>query len=207
MKDPESLATLDVLTTLGPPTLFIDENLYALTTCRAVNLSLERGNSDAAPAHYAAVGLMAGDRFGHYEEGYQLGKMACDLTERHGLRRLAGKTYSVFALVVPWTRPLRESIDPARRAFQMANEQGDLTFAAYACRKISSNLLALGDPLDQVEREAEHGLEFARTVRFGFVADMISAPLALVRTLRGETAKFGSLEAVHGALVRGAPHR
>jgi PAS domain S-box-containing protein len=168
--------------------------LYALTTCRAVNLSLERGNSDAAPVHYVAVGLIAGDRFGHYDAGYRLGKMACDLTEHRGLRRLGAKTYSVFALVVPWTRPLRESVDPARRAFQMANEQGDPTFAVYACRKISSMLLALGDPLDRVEREAVHGLEFARTVRFGFAADMISAPLALVRTLRGETAKFGSLD-------------
>ncbi|CAB3799100.1 ATP-binding protein [Pararobbsia alpina] len=146
MEDSVSLATLEVLTTLGAPTLYTDENLYALTTCRAVNLSLERGNSDAAPAHYAAVGLIAGDRFGHYDEGYRLGKMACDLTERRGLTRFGGKTYSVFALVVPWTRPLRESMDPARRAFQMANEQGDPTFAAYACRKISSNLLALVIP-------------------------------------------------------------
>ena len=194
MEDPESRATLDVLTALGPPTLFTDENLYALTTCGAVNLSLARGNSDAAPPHYAAVGLIAGDRFGHYDAGYRLGKMACDLTERPGLKRLGGKTYSVFALVVPWTRPLREAIDPARRAFQMANEQGDLTFVAYACRKISSFLFASGDPLDQVEREAVLGLEFARTVRFGFAADQISAPLALVRMLRGETTKFGSLD-------------
>ena len=194
MNDPECLATLDVLTTLGAPTLYADENLYALTICRAVNLSLERGNSDAAPAHYAAVGLMAGHRFGHYDAGYRLARMACDLTERHGLSRLGGKTYSVFALVVPWTRPLRESVLPARRAVQMANRQGDPTFAAYGCRKIISILLASGEPLDRVEREAEHGLEFARTVRFGFAADMISAPLAFIRTLRGETAKFGSLE-------------
>jgi PAS domain S-box-containing protein len=195
MENPECRATLDVLTALGAPTLYTDANLYALTTCRAVNLSLEYGNNDAAPAHYAGVGLIAGDRFGHYDAGYRLGKMGCDLTERRGLKRLAGKTYSVFALVVPWTRPLREGIDPARRAFQMANEQGDPSFAAYACRKISSMLLALGEPLDLVEREAEHGLEFARTVRFEYAADLISAPLALVRTLRGETANFGSLDA------------
>jgi predicted ATPase len=194
MQDPESLATLDVLTTLGPPTLYTDGNLLTLTSCRAVNLSLERGNSDAAPAHYATVGLLAGDRFGDYDAGYRLAKMACDLTERRGLKRFGGKTYSVFALVVPWTRPVRERINPARRAFQMANEQGDPTFAAYACWNLTSGLLAAGDPLDQVEREAEQGLEFARTLRFGFVADMISAPLALVRTLRGETAKFGLLD-------------
>jgi hypothetical protein len=36
----------------------------------------------------------------------------------------------VFALVVPWTRPVREAIEPARRAFRLANEQGDPTFAA-----------------------------------------------------------------------------
>ncbi|WNC92266.1 AAA family ATPase [Paraburkholderia sp. FT54] len=193
MEDPESLATLDVLATLGA-TLYIDENLYALTICRAVNLSLARGNSDAAPARYVAVGLIAGDCFGHYDAGYRLGKMACDLTERRGLKRLGGKTYLVFALLVPWTRPLREAVDPARRAFQMANEQCDPTYAAYACRTMSSILFASGDPLDRIEREAEHGLEFARTVRFGFVADMISAPLALIRALRGETAKFGSLD-------------
>jgi PAS domain S-box-containing protein len=194
MQDPESVATLDVLTALGPPTLYTDWNLYALTSCRAVNLSLERGNNDAAPAHYASVGLMAGDRFGDYVAGYRLAKMACDLTERRGLKRFGGKTYSVFSLVVPWTRPVREGINPARRAFDMANEQSDPTYAAYACWNLTSSLLAAGDPLDQVEREFEHGLEVARTLRFGFVADMISAPLAFARTLRGGTAKFGVLD-------------
>jgi PAS domain S-box-containing protein len=194
MQDPESLATLDVLTALGPPTFYTDDNLHALSSCRAVNLSLERGNSDAAAAHYASVGLMAAVRFGDYDAGYRLAKMACDLTERRGLKRFGGQTYSVFAVVVPWTRPMRESINPARRAFQMASERGDPTYAAYACWNLTSGLLTAGEPLDQVEREAEHGLAFARTVQFGFVADLIFAPLALVRTLRGETAAFGVLD-------------
>ncbi len=192
--DPESLGTLDVLINLGAPSLFTDENLYALTVCRAANLSLERGNSDGAPAHYVAVALIAGDRFGHYDAGYRLGKVACDLAEHRGLTRLGGKAYLLFALVVPWTRPLREGIDQARRAFQMANEQGDPTFAAYACRTFSSDLFASGDPLDRVERESAQGLEFVRTVRFGLAADMIVPAHTLVRMLRGETAKFGSLD-------------
>jgi PAS domain S-box-containing protein len=50
----------------------------------------------------------------------------------------------------------------------------------------------LGHPLDQVEREAEHGLEFVQ--QFGFFLDRISAPLAFVRTLRGLTTSFGSLD-------------
>ena len=79
-----------------------------------------------------------------------------------------------------------------RRAFDAAQEAGDLTYAAYSCIDLNTNLLASGDPLDEVEREAENGLEFARKVRFGLVSDIITAQLGLVRTLRGLTPDFGS---------------
>ena len=194
MADPEARATLDVLTALGAPTLYTDENLYTLITCRVVNLSLELGNCDAAPVHYAGVGLIAGDRFGDYDAGYRLAKMACDLTERRGLTLQGTKTYAVFSLVVPWTRPMREGIAPARRAFQMAQEHGDPMFAAYARRRILSIFLASGEPLDLLEREAEQALEFVTTIRYAYAVDLISAPFALVRSLRGETTKFGTLE-------------
>src|SRR5215831_8585665 len=106
--------------------------------------------------------------------------------------RSGGRTYFVFASLLPWTRPLVDAIDPARRAFQMAVEHGDPAFAAIASRGLNSIFIAAGHPLDQVEREAEHALEFVQ--RFGFFLDRISAPLALVRTLRGKTTKFGSLD-------------
>ena len=48
MSDPASLATLDVLTKVLPPALFTDANLLSLVICRAVNLSLEHGNSDGS---------------------------------------------------------------------------------------------------------------------------------------------------------------
>jgi hypothetical protein len=74
----------------------------------------------------------------------------------------------------------------------MAKEHGDPSVAAVASRALNSILLALGYPLDRVEREAEHALEFVR--RFGFFLDRISPPLALVRMLRGRTTKFGFLD-------------
>src|SRR4029450_4465892 len=54
--------------------------------------------------------------------------------------------------------------------------------------------LADGDPLAGTQREAEHGLAFAQKMRFGFVIDVISTQLGLIRTLRGLTRKFGSLD-------------
>src|SRR5215510_5290947 len=192
MQDPEALATLNVLTILSARALYTDENLHAFNVSRAVNLCLEHGNSDAAPVNYAAMGLVAGARFGHYDEGYRFGKMGCDLLERRGLNHFGGRTYYLFANLIPWTRPFGEGIDAARRAFQMAKEHGDPAFAAHACRALSSMQLASGHPLDRVEREADHGMEFAR--QFGFFLDRISTLLALIRTLRGKTTTFGSLD-------------
>ena len=193
MHDAESLATLDVLTVMTIPTQFTDENLHALIGSKAVNLCLERGNSDAAPVSYTTLGLIAGTRFGHHDEGYRLGKVACSLIERTGLKHFAGgRAYIHFALLVPWKRPLAEGIDPARRAFQMGKDLGHPTFATLAGRTLISILLASGHPLDQLEREAQEAAEFV--LPFGHFLDRISAPLALVRTLRGKASKFGSLD-------------
>ena len=66
MSDPASLATVDVLTKLGPPSLQTDANLFSLVICRAVNLSLERGNCDGSCFAYVRFGMVAGPRFGDY---------------------------------------------------------------------------------------------------------------------------------------------
>jgi PAS domain S-box-containing protein len=192
MRDPEARAALDVLTSLVLPALYTDKNLLALSACMAVNLSVEHGNSEGSLLNYVATAMIAGPRFGQYVEGHRFVKLACDLLERRGLTYFGARTYTGFAVVVPWTRPLREGIDPSRRAFQLAKDHGDPTYAALAARGLSTILLALGHPLDQFEREAEDALEFVQ--RFGLFLDRLSAPLALARMLRGRTAQFGSLD-------------
>jgi PAS domain S-box-containing protein len=195
MSDPASLATLDVLTKIIVPALYTDANLLALVTCRAVNLSLERGNCDASCAAYAFFGIIAGPRFGDYQEAYRFGRLGCDLVEGRGLTRFQARTYSDFGnVVLPWTKHVRAGRELVRRAFEAANKVGDLTYAAYCGNQLNTNLLAAGDPLAEVEREAEHGLAFAQKARFGFVVDRIVTQLGLIRMLRGLTPTFGSFD-------------
>ena len=193
MSDPASLATLEVLTKVLPPALFTDANLLSLATCRAVNLSLERGNSDASCVAYEWLGQIAGPHFGDYQAGFQLGRLGYDLVERRGLKRFQARTFMVFAShVMPWTKHIRAGRDLLRRAFEAANQIGDLCFATYNCVNLNTNLLTAGDPLTEVLHEAERGLEFARKARFGLAIDLISVQLGLIRTLCGMTPKFGS---------------
>ena len=81
-----------------------------------------------------------------------------------------------------------------RRAFEAANKIGDLTYAAYSCQQLNTNLLAAGDALSEAEREARLGLAFAQKARFGLVSDNITTKLGLIRTLRGLTPTFGSFD-------------
>jgi predicted ATPase len=55
MSNAASLATLDVLTKLGPPAHWTDAKLRSMVICRAVNLSLEGGNCDGSCYAYAVL--------------------------------------------------------------------------------------------------------------------------------------------------------
>jgi predicted ATPase len=195
MTDPEALAELDVLAEIVTPAEFTDENLLLLVICRMVNLSLGHGNTDGSCFAYIYLGMIAGERFGDYEIGVRFGQLGYDLVEKRGLRRFEARIYlSLGDLVIPWTKHVRTARDLIHRAFDSANQIGDLTFAAYSCFSLNANLLAAGDPLVDTHREAEKGLEFAQRTRFGLVIDTITAQLYLIRTLRGLTPKFGCFD-------------
>jgi PAS domain S-box-containing protein len=195
MIDPASLATINVLVKIGTPAFFTEPNLWCLANCWRLNLSLERGNSDGSCLAYVGLGLVAAKRFGDYKAAFRFGETGFELVERLRLKRFQPRIYLHFgAHLMPYTRHVRAGRDLLRRAFEIANRNGDLLFAGYSCATLIENLLSTGDSLVEVQREAEHSLEFARKIRFGFAIDSIAAQLGLIRTLRGSTPQFGCLD-------------
>jgi predicted ATPase len=193
MSDPASLATMDVLTKVLPASGFTDANLNSLVVCRMVNLSLEHGSSDGSSFAYVCLGMIAGPHFDNYQAGFRFGQLGYELVEKRGLKRFQARTYMLFGShVMTWTKHVRACRDLVRRAFDAANEAGDLVFAAASCSTLNTNLLAAGDPLVEVQREAERGLEFAQKARLDLV--LVKPELGLIRTLRGLTPKFGSFD-------------
>jgi len=193
MTDPDILDILDVLVEVLTPALFCDENLCSLVICRMVNLSLEHGNSDGSGYAYVWLAIIAGPRFGNYKDGFRFGQLGYDLVEKRGLKRFQARTYMSFGdIVLPWTRHVRAGRDLVRRAFDVASEIGDVTYAGFCCDHLIKNQLAAGDQLVEAQREAEDSLQFAQKIRFGLVVDHIKAQLGLIRSLRGLTLTFGS---------------
>ncbi|MEA2963180.1 MAG: hypothetical protein QOI46_3278, partial [Alphaproteobacteria bacterium] len=203
IRDPDRRAIMDVLTVLTSPAFFTESNLFRLVVSRMATLSLEFGNSDGSCLGYEWLGGVLGTYFGEYEAGLRFGRLGLDLVEKRGLGRFRARVYLVFAVhVAHWTQPLQTSRAYLRRAFQAALDAGDLSYAAYSCIDVITNRIANGDPLSDIEQEAEHGLEFARKVKFGLVSDGITGQFRLVRMLRGLTPDFSSFNASEFDSVR-----
>ena len=195
MTDPASLATLDVLTKLVPPAFFTDANLLALVICRAVNLSLERGNSDASCVAYVVLGMIAGARFGDYQAGFRFGQLGYDLVERRGLDALPGPDLSELRQPRPaLDETCPDGRDLLRRAFEAANRDRRPHVRGLQLLHLNTNLLAAGDPLAEAQREAEHGLRSRRRRSSALSIDIIAPQLGLIRTLRGLTPRFGCFD-------------
>jgi PAS domain S-box-containing protein len=195
MSDPDRRATMDVLAELIAPAYFSDENLFSLTLLRMANLSIEHGNTDGSCYAYVCLNTVVGSRFGDYRAGFRFGELSLDLVEKRGLDRFKARVYNCFGgMVIPWMKHLRTARPLVRRALAVAEEAGDLTFAVFSLYSVVTNLLISGDPLGDVQREAENGLEFGRKARFGFAVLMLTGPFGLVRTLRGLTRTFGCFD-------------
>ncbi|UCI10704.1 PAS domain S-box protein [Mesorhizobium sp. B1-1-8] len=192
MADPIALATMDVLTSLVTPALFTDENLRCLVIGRLGNVSLKYGNSDTSPYAYTAVGTVLGPYFGKYDAGFRFGLLGLDLVEQPEMHRLKARVYLAFGnLAKSSPRHVRTGRPLAQLVFETAQQVGDLTYAVLSRNNLLTYLLASGEPLPQVEGDAEAGLDFARQAGFGVAVGFITGQLQLIRSLRGLTPKFG----------------
>ncbi|KWC91608.1 ATP-binding sensor histidine kinase [Burkholderia cepacia] len=195
MADPIRLTTLEVLTRLLSAACFTDFNLNSLITCKAINLSLASGNCEASCVAYGTLSRIAGPRFGDFDLGIRFGEAGYRLTEFNAQHRFHASTCMVFVIfTLRWMTHVRLSEDALRRVFTAANKAGDLLYASYSLTCLNTNFLFAGDPLRTVGDEVERGLAFARNARHGLVVDILSTQIALVRTLRGQTRRPGSLD-------------
>jgi predicted ATPase/signal transduction histidine kinase len=212
--DAERRGTMDVLTWAASTAVYSDANLHCLLVGRLVNLSLEHGNSDGSSLAYERMGMVLGPRFGDYARGFRFGKLGLDLVDRRGLLRFKALVYLDFgALISPWTRHVAAGIGLVRRAAVAAQETGNLTYACYARDRLLSLLLVKGDPLADVQKEAEAAILFAEQSHFDMVVDIVTGQLRLIRTLRGLLPALGSFtdgeldERAFEAHLARSPHR
>ena len=153
------------------------------------------------------MGLIASAHFGDHDKGYRLGKMACDLIERRGLKHFGGRTYFRFASWFRGRGRFRGRIDPTRRAFQMAKEHGRTDICrTVAGRSLVSLLLAVGPSTRSIRARGRAGIGVRAAVRVLSRQDLRATRAGPNATWKDREVRLARRRSVHGAIVRGAPH-
>lgn len=195
MRDPEHRTALDVLMSVLPPAIYTNKNLVLLVLCRAANISVEHGNSDASTVGYAYLGMYLGPAFEDYQAGYRFARLGHELVERRGLGRYKARVYMTLGYhVMPWTQPIDDgTYTLLKRTLYAATEVGDVNYVAYYWYCMAATHLVRGRDLAEAQRDAEAGLATVTRNKFGLLISILSAQLALVKSLRGGTVSLGCL--------------
>ncbi|MDM9627569.1 AAA family ATPase [Rhizobium sp. S152] len=183
---------LDVLSAALPPAFFTSDRLVCLILCRMANISQISGNTASSALGYAYLGMVLGPMFDNFPAGGEFGELALTLVADPRYSRFKGRVAMTVAYHVrPYSRPIRSTRDLHRQALSIAQDSGDLTYAGFCTCTTVSNLLFAGDGLGAVEKRSAEGLEYAKLIGFGLIADIVTSQLMTVRSLRGATFELG----------------
>ena len=185
MDDPETRAAMKIMATLATSSYFADGNLYQMLTCRMVNLTLQRGTCESSVSGYGGLGLSLGPAFHRFEEGERFAKLGVDIAERYGFASQKAGANFFMQMATVWTRPIEHAMTWLDAAIQSARETGEIVFACYSLEHRLTDLIARGEPLDIVRREAGVVLDYARKNKFRHIDDVVSSVQPFVQSLRG----------------------
>ncbi len=186
MSDPDVRALVEALAAAAFAVFFYDTGMHFAVVSEAVRLSVQHGNAPCSVAAYGIFGMMIGQHLGKFRDGYRFGKLGHDLVERHGLVAYKARSCLIFGYCISfWTHHVSTALPYLEEGLRAASEAGDLNHACYCCCCIISVLLAQGESLDEVERQSERLLGFARKARYGDAEDTILSQRRLIRRLRG----------------------
>ncbi|MGF6767534.1 putative ATPase/signal transduction histidine kinase [Paraburkholderia sp. GAS199] len=196
LRDVAIESEMNLLASMYAPASFVNERLGFLHLCRMVQLTIDNGITAASAHCLSWFGVYVAEFFGRYEEGYQFSLLAKTLVDERGYLSVATSTLVALDTVSVWTQPLPYVLECAREAFESARPSGDLVMSCYSCNHIVSDLLIMGAPLEQIDKEIDVGLSFARRVRFKDVEDILELQKRFVHSLTGGPGLPGSFGVV-----------
>jgi predicted ATPase/signal transduction histidine kinase/GAF domain-containing protein len=186
MTDPDHRATMAVFANLVTPALVTDLNLSHIVILASVRLTLQHGICEGSSYPLACVFSVFNIRYADAELGLRLAQFGVSLANRRPELALSGRTLSVFGFyVTPWARPIRSGQSFMSRALKIALATGDLAWVTYTHRSLLSARLFCGHPLQEVRKDAEHGMAFAEVSGFEPYVAGFAARRNLVHSLTG----------------------
>ncbi|WP_341272031.1 trifunctional serine/threonine-protein kinase/ATP-binding protein/sensor histidine kinase [Paraburkholderia ginsengiterrae] len=186
--DPATRAIVNLLIQAMPCAFAARPAFYPLFTLKAVNLSLQRGNTDNSSFAYGNYALMLVSRLGDIPTAVQFSEMSLKLNEKFGNRRLYGKLLHLYGAHVNfWRCHIANNLPVLERATAACLEVGDLVFAGNLAFNAIWQTIEKGAVLDDVQTLSEKYAALARDSHNDAVYELVRIEQQFVASLRGKT--------------------
>jgi PAS domain S-box-containing protein len=203
MDDPEMRAVMKLFSGLGNLAYHADLDLYQMICCWMVKLSCRHGTSEYSTIGYGAVAIVLGPAFHRFADGEAFARLAVAVAERYGFTAQKAGAHFLMQMAVLWTRPIEDALICLEAAIRSVAETGEMVYACWNRQHRLTDLMARGDPLDQVWLESASALDFVRKYKFGQL--VILSIQGFVQSLRGGAGSSAPLDesALEARVLRG----
>jgi predicted ATPase/signal transduction histidine kinase len=156
MTEANSLASMQILSSIAPAAYFASPRLLPLLFCKQVVLSIKHGNTALSAYSYAGYGLVLCGAFDDIEAGYQFGKLAVSTLEHFSAKAHKAKVmHLVENHIKHWKDPFRECAPNSLEIYQNGVQTGDFEYASYIAVSYCNLLYYTGRDLVESQKEME----------------------------------------------------
>jgi len=172
MTDSSKIAALRIISSLIPALYQAAPDLFILTVCQQVNLSIKYGNSRFSPGSFADYGIILCAVIQDIETGYKFGQLSLNLVEHLNVREVKSQTlFKVGSFIMSWKRHVRETLPLLQDSYTYGLENGDTLHAGYGAalkcqhaywsglelKSLEQNMMNSGKAIAQIHQETALG--------------------------------------------------
>jgi PAS domain S-box-containing protein len=203
MDDPEMRAVMKLFSALGELAYHADGDLFQMISCWMVKLTCRHGTSEYSTIGYGAIAVVLGPAFHRFADGEAFARLAVAVAGRYGFSAQQAGAHFLMQMAVLWTRPIEDALTCLEAAIRAVGETGEMVYACFNRQHRLTDLMARGDPLDQVWLESAGALDFVRKYKFGQL--VILSIQGFVQSLRGGAGSGAPLDeaALEARVLRG----
>src|SRR5258708_10291418 len=150
MDNPEMRAVMKLCSSMGELAYHVDGDLFQMNCFWMVKLSCRHGTSEYSTIGYAGTSVILGPAFHRFADGEAFARLAVAVAERYGFTAQKAGAHFLMQMAVLWTRPIEDALTCPEAAIRSVRETGEMGYARFTRQHRPTDLMARGDPLDQV---------------------------------------------------------
>jgi predicted ATPase/signal transduction histidine kinase/tRNA A-37 threonylcarbamoyl transferase component Bud32 len=186
--DPDRRTVLGLITEVLAAVYIGRPEYFPLLTTRAVNLSLQYGNTAESCEAYSAYAIILISQYGDTRTAYEFSEMSLRLNEKLDDRRLRGTLLAIHGNHVNfWRHHIATDFAFLERGFRACLEAGDLVFAAFIAFQAIWQVIEKGEPLGEALRFSHRYAAFTKGSHNKAIYELIRLEQQFIASLRGLT--------------------